>query len=587
MKSFLKYTLATIVGVIITGLLFFLILFSTMSAIISKGDEPAEIKSNSLLKMELSHIIMDRSSKDPFANFDFQSMKPVPTLGLNEILANIDKAAKDENIEGIYLDLSVVPAGMATIEEIRNALIEFRESGKFIIGYSDNYSQTTYYLASVADKIYLNPAGLVNMTGLSSQVMFFKEGMEKLGVEPQVIRHGKFKSAIEPFTRNDMSEENRHQISSYVNTLWNYMAEEISGHRDISQDTLNMLVENLELNSPEIAVKYGLIDGLKYKDEVLEELRERSKVDDDPRFVGMRKYNRVPEKKEYKGLARDKIAVVYASGTVMMGEGQEGTIGSDRISGAIRDARKDTSIKAIVFRVNSGGGSALASEVIWRELKLAQQEKPVVASFGDVAASGGYYIAAPADTIVASPNTLTGSIGVFGMFFNTQELLNDKLGIHVDVVKSHSSADLGSPFRSMTEKEKEAIRAGIEDVYEDFVAHVAEGRDMTEEEVDDIGQGRIWSGVDARRIGLIDLYGGMQKAIDLAAEMAEVEQYRTVGLPRLKDPFQEFMKEFSGGIRTKVLQQTLGKEAKYYMNLKEAASMEGIQARIPYKIEVY
>lgn len=587
MKSFLKYTLATIVGILITGLLFFLIFFSTMGALISKGDEPAEIKSNSLLRMELSHTIMDRSPKDPFANFDFSSFKPRTTLGLNEILANIEKAGKDDDIEGIYLDLSVVPAGMATIEEIRNALIDFRESGKFIIGYADSYSHSTYYLATVADKIYMNPAGMVRMTGLSSQLMFFKEGLDKLGVEPQVIRHGKFKSAIEPFTRNNMSEENRHQINAYVSTLWNHMAEEISGHRNIPQDTLNMLVNNLELHSAEAAVDFGLLDGLKYKDEVLDELKDKSGVNEDIRFVGMKKYNRVPEIKDYKGLAKDKVAVIYAMGTVMMGEGQDGTIGSDRISRAIRDARKDTAIKAIVFRINSGGGSALASEVIWRELKLARQEKPVVASFGDVAASGGYYIAAPADTIMASPNTLTGSIGVFGLFFNTKELLNDKLGIHTDVVKSHSYSDFGSPFRSMTEKEKEVARAGVEDVYNDFVKHVAEGRNMEEEGVNEIAQGRIWSGVDARRIGLIDLYGGLQEAVDMAADMAELEQYRTVGLPRLKDPFQQFLKEFSGDIKARVLRETLGKESRYYLNMKEALKMEGIQARIPYKIEVY
>ena len=587
MKSFLKYTLATIVGILITGLLFFIILFSAMGTIVSKGDEPAEIKSNSLLRMELSHMIMDRSPEDPFANFDFRTFEPTTTLGLNDILANIEKAGKDDDIEGIYLDLSVIPAGMATIEEIRNALIDFRENGKFIIGYADNFTQTTYYLASVANKIYMNPAGLVMMTGLSSKMMFFKEGLDKLGVEPQIVRHGKFKSAIEPFTRNEMSEENRHQINAYVSTLWNHMAEEISEHREISQDTLNMLVDNLTLNSAEAAVKYGLIDGLKYKDEVLEELKDSSEVDEDPRFVGMKKYNRVPEIKDYEGLARDKIAVVYAMGTVMMGEGQEGTIGSERISRAIREARKDSTIKAIVFRINSGGGSALASEVIWRELKLAQQEKPVVASFGDVAASGGYYIAAPADTIMASPNTLTGSIGVFGMFFNAQELMNDKLGIHVDVVKSHSYSDLGNPFRPLTEREKEAARGWIEDTYDDFVQHVADGRNMATEEVDEIAQGRVWSGVDARRINLIDMYGGLQKSVDVAAEMAELEQYRTVGLPRLKDPFQQFLKGLSGDVRTRVLKQTLGNEARYYLNLKEALKMEGIQARIPYKIEVY
>jgi len=589
MKSFLKYTLATIVGLLITGLLFFVIFFSVVGSMISKGEEPARIKSHSVLEVNLSHMIMDRTSKDPFANFDFQSLSPKKTLGLNDILANIEKASKDDNIEGIYMDLSVIPAGMATLEEIRNALLDFKESGKFIIGYSDNYLQTSYYLASVADHVYMNPEGRVNLTGLSSQLLFFKEGLDKLGVEPQIIRHGKFKSAIEPFTRNSMSEENRRQTEAYVGALWDQMAEGISEQRGMSLEQVNQITGNLDLHSPEAAVEHGFVDGLKYKDQVLQELRDSTGRDDDDdiRFVGMGKYNRVPKIDDVKGLAKDKIAVVYASGTVMMGEGEEGTIGSNRISRAIRKARKDTTIKAIVFRVNSGGGSALASEIIWRELKLARQEKPVVASLGDVAASGGYYIVAPADTIMASPNTLTGSIGVFGLFFSGQEMLNDKLGVHVDVVKTHEHSDIYSPFRSMSPREREVIRMGIEDTYNTFVAHVAEARNMTKEQVDEIAQGRVWSGVDAKRIGLIDVYGGMQEAVTLAGEMAGLEQYRTVGLPELKDPFQQFMKEFSGNMKARVMEDVLGNEARYYNNFREAVSMEGIQARIPYRIEVY
>ena len=589
MKSFLKYTLATVVGILLTGLLFFVIFFSVLGSMISKQDEPASIKSKSVLEVNLSHMIMDRTSKDPFANFDFQSFSPKKTLGLNDILANIEKASKDDDVEGIYMDLSVIPAGMATLEEIRNALLEFKDSGKFIIGYSDNYLQTSYYLASVADHVYMNPEGRVNLTGLSSQLMFFKEGLDKLGVEPQIIRHGKFKSAIEPFTRNSMSEENRRQVKAYVDALWNRMAGGISRQRGLTMEEVNRITGNLDLHSPEAAVEYGFVDALKYKDEVLQELRDSTGMDDDDdvRFVSMGKYNRVPKIDDIQGLAKDKIAVVYAMGTVMMGEGEEGTIGSERISRAIRKARKDSTIKAIVFRVNSGGGSALASEIIWRELKLAQQAKPVVASLGDVAASGGYYIVSPADTIIASPNTITGSIGVFGLFFNGREMLNDKLGVHVDVVKTHEHADIYSPFRSMSPREREVIRMGIEDTYDTFVTHVAEARDMTKEEVNEIAQGRVWSGTDARRIGLIDLYGGMQEAVTLAGEMASLEQYRTVGMPKLKDPFQQFMKEFTGNIQTRVLEDVLGQEARYYTSFREAVSMEGIQARIPYRIEVY
>lgn len=588
MKSFLKYTLATIVGVILAGLLFFLIFFTTIGTIMSKQDKPVEIEPNTVLKVELDNIIMDRSPKNPFENFDFQSLKPQKSLGLNEILANIEKAGKDENIKGIYLELTAIPAGMATIEEIREALLEFKETGKFIIAYSDDYLQTSYYLASTADKIYVNPAGRVNLTGLNSQVMFFKDALDKLGVEPQIIRHGKFKSAIEPFTRKEMSDENRTQIMEYVSDLWNKMAEGIADQRRINIKNINGLTEELALEDADAALENNFIDGLKYKDEIFRELKDSSKTDkDDAQFVNLKQYNRVPKIKEHKGLAKDKIAVVYAMGSVIMGEGGEGTIGSDRISGAIREARKDSSIKAIVFRVNSGGGSALASEVIWRELKLAGETKPVIASLGDVAASGGYYIVAPADTIVANPNTITGSIGVFGIIPNAKELMNDKLGIHVDVAKTHEHSDIGSPFRSLTASERQIIKNGIEDVYDTFVGRVADGRNMTKEEVDEIGQGRVWSGIDAKKIGLIDLLGGMNKAVDLASEKAKLKKYRVVELPKLKDPFEQFMKQFTVSAKAQIIKSSLGDNYRYYEQIEEIKNMSGIQARIPYKIDIY
>ncbi len=588
MKSFFKYTLASLVGVIIAGLLFFLIFFTSISIMLSKQDKPVEINPNTVLKVRLDNIIMDRNPESPFGNFDFQSFKPQSSLGLNEILANIEKAGKDDNIEGIYLELTAIPAGMATIEEIREALIKFKETGKFIIAYSDNYVQTSYYLASVADKIYVNPAGRINLTGLNSQVMFFKEALDKLGVEPQIIRHGKFKSAIEPFTRNDMSEENRTQIMEYVSDLWSTMAEGIEEFRGIDNEKINELADNLSLETAENALEQKFVDGLKYKDEILGELKDSSKTDkDDVDFVNLNKYNRVPEIKDYKGLATDKIAVVYAMGSVIMGEGEEGSIGSDRISRAIREARKDSTIKAIVFRVNSGGGSALASEVIWRELKLASETKPVIASLGDVAASGGYYIVAPADTIVANPNTITGSIGVFGIIPNVKELMNDKLGIYMDVAKTNKHSDIGNPFRSLTDYEKQVIKNGIEDVYDNFVGRVADGRNMTKEEVDEIGQGRVWSGIDAKNIGLVDLFGGLDKAIEIAGEKAKTEKYRVVELPELKDPFNQFMKQIKGGAKTKIIKNALGDEYTYYEQLEEVKNMSGIQARIPYKIEIY
>lgn len=587
MKSFFKYVLATIVGIILSGILMFFIFLGSIGAMISSQDQPVKIDEHTVLHMELSSPIADRSNKNPMENFDFESFQPVNQLGLNDILANIKKAKEDENIDGIYLDFTMIPAGMATIEEIRSALIDFKASGKFIISFADTYTQSTYYLASVADKVYLNPEGLVTWTGMRSEIMFFKEALEKIGIEAQIIRHGKFKSAVEPFMYKQMSPENREQIMTYMGSVWNHMLTRISETRNIPVEQLNKLADNLTLNSADAALEHGFVDGLKYKDEILAELKELTgeKENDEIKSVTLAKYTKVPKKR--KSLEKDKIAVVYASGSVIMGEGAEGTIGSDRISKAIREARKDSTIKAIVFRVNSGGGSALASEVIWREVKLAQQVKPVIASLGDVAASGGYYIVAPAEKIIANPNTITGSIGVFGMIPNGKKLLNDKLGIYVDVAKTNPHADIYSFSRPLSAKEKETIQLNIEEIYETFITHVAEGRGMTKEEVDEIGQGRVWSGANAIEIGLIDEFGGLEKAIEIAAQSANLEKYRVVDLPKLKDPFQQFLENIQGNVKASILKDELGNEYKYYQHLQDIKNIQGIQARIPYDIELY
>lgn len=588
MKSFFKYLLATVLGIILSSILLFFIIIGGIGAMVSSQDQAVKIKPNTVLQVTLDQPILDRSNNNPFNSFDFSSFKPVPQLGLNDILNNIKKAKSDPDIKGIYLDLSVIPAGIATVEEIRNALIDFKESGKFILSYADTYTQPSYYLASVADKVYMNPEGLLMFVGLRSEIMFFKEALDKLGIEPQIIRHGKFKSAVEPFMYTKMSDENREQIKTYMGSIWDQMLKGISAQRNISVKKLNELADNLTLRDAQATVDNGLIDGLKYKDQVLSELASLTGKTDEQKIehISLAKYTKVPDKKR-KSFEKNKIAVIYASGTVMMGEGEEGTIGSDRISRAFREARKDSSIKAIVFRVNSGGGSALASEVIWREVKLAQETKPVIASLGDVAASGGYYIVAPAQKIIASPNTITGSIGVFGLLFNGKKLLNDKLGIHVSVVKTNKFSDLGTFSRSLTAQEREVIQYSIEDTYDNFISHVAEGRHMKKEEVDKIGQGRVWSGANAINIGLIDSFGGLEDAIQVAAEAANLENYRIVDYPKLKEPLQQFIEEFQGNVRASVLKQELGSEYKYYEALKDITNQQGIQARIPYKIEIY
>jgi len=588
MKSFFKYLLATVLGVIIAGLLLFLIMIGSIGAMVSSQDQPVKVKPHTILHLTLDQPIMDRSNKNPMENFDFGSFKPTTQLGLNDIIENLDKAKNDPNIDGIYLDLTVIPTGIATIEEIRNALIKFKESGKFILAYADVYTQTTYYMASVADKVYLNPEGEFAFIGMRSEIMFFKEAMEKLGLEPQIIRHGKFKSAVEPFMYTKMSDENREQIMTYMGSIWNHLLEGISKERQLSVKALNDMADNLTIKNAQAAVENGLIDGLKYKDEILADLAERTEKTDDKKIetINLSKYFKAPGEKK-KSLEKNKIAVVYASGSVIMGEGQEGTIGSERISKAIREARKDSTVKAIVFRVNSGGGSALASEIIWREVKLAQEVKPVIASLGDVAASGGYYIVAPAQKIIASPNTITGSIGVFGLLFSGKDLLNNKLGVHVDVAKTNKFADMGSFNRPLTAQEREIIQFGVEEIYDTFISHVAEGRNMTKEQVDEIGQGRVWSGANAIEIGLIDGFGGLNDAIMLAAEAANLEKYRVVEFPKLKDPFEQILEDLQGNAMTSIVKNQLGNEYKYYETLQNAKQMQGIQARIPYEIEIY
>jgi protease IV len=588
MKGFFKYLLASILGVIIALFLFFFISMGIIGAIVSSQDQPVKIEKNTVLHVTLDQVITDRSNKNPMESFDFTSFKPTAQLGLNDILANIKKAKDDENIAGIYLDLTVIPAGIATVEEIRNALLDFKTSGKFIISYADTYTQPTYYLATASDKVYLNPEGMLMFIGLRSEMLFFKEALEKLGIEMQIIRHGKFKSAMEPFMYTKMSDENREQIMTYMGSIWNQMLKGISETRNISLADLNKAANELLIKNPEAALEYKFVDGLKYKDEILEELRERTeqKNIDKIKSIDLGKYTKVPVK-DRKALEKNKIAVVYASGNVIMGEGAEGTIGSDRISKAIRKARMDSSVKAIVFRVNSGGGSALASEVIWREVKLAQQVKPVIASLGDVAASGGYYIVCPAQTIVASPNTITGSIGVFGALPNGKELMNKKLGIHADVAKTNTYADMGSFFRPLTAQERDIIQFEIEEIYQAFITHVAEGRNMAVEKVDEIGQGRVWSGANAMEIGLIDEFGGLDKAIELAAKAANIEEYRIIDLPKLKEPFEQILEDLKGNAKVSILKNELGDEYKYYETLQNIKSMKGVQARIPYEIEIY
>jgi protease-4 len=589
MKSFLKYTLATIVGIFISSLILFFITVAFIGALISSTEKMVVVDSNSMLKIEFSKPIAERTSNNPFNNFDFQTFRPSTDLGIRDIIAFIGKAKTDNNIKGIYLDLSVIPAGLATLEEIRNALVDFKTSKKPIISYAEMYTQSSYYLASVADKIYLNPSGYFPLVGMRSELMFLKGSFQKLDIEPEILRHGKYKSAVEPFTNEKMSEANREQMNTLLAGIWNHILKSISEQRKVSVSKLNDLADNLTIRNAASAKASMLIDDLKYEDEILTELAgiTGAKSDNKIKFVSLDDYVKTPKPKSSTGLSKNKIAIVYATGDIMPGEGDEKTVGSKTTAEAIRKARKDSSVKAIVLRVNSPGGSALASEIIWREVKLAQKEKPVIASLGDVAASGGYYIVSPADTIVADNNTITGSIGVFGLSFNTSNFFRNKLGVTFDVAKTNKYADFGSLTRPMTAHEKEVLMLQIEEIYDQFISHVAEGRGLTKAQVDSIGQGRVWNATDALKIGLVDVLGGIEKAVEIAATKANLKDYRIVELPTLDDPFTSFMKDF--GVQAK--QAITGSERYHYSilmkEIEKILSYKGVQARLPYSIELY
>lgn len=589
MKSFLKFLLASVLGVLIGLLLVVFIFMGIIGVMISSADKVVDVKPNTVFHMKLDQPIVDRASKNPFDDFDFLSMRPTSRLGLNDILENIKKAKQDDNIKGIFLEISMPQAGISTLGEIREALLDFRESGKFILASADNYTQSAYYLASVADHLYLTPTGLVQWTGLRSEVMFYKGALEKLGLEPQILRHGKFKSAVEPFMNEEMSEESREQVMSYLGSIWQVILEGVSDSRNLTVEELDRIAGNLLVRSSETAVEHGLVDEVMYRDQVLSKLKELAGIDeeDDIKSVNNAQYTKVPMPREFRGLPRDKIAIVFAEGTIGTGEGSELTIGSDRISRAIREARRDTTYKAIVFRVNSPGGSALASEIIWREVELAAKEKPVIVSMGDVAASGGYYIAAPATRIIASRQTITGSIGVFGLLLDASGFLNDKIGITVDVAKTNEFADIGSLYRPMTPAERDILQEGVEDVYRVFTERVADGRSMDVERVDDIGQGRVWSGFNAMELGLVDEFGGLNRAVEVAIEESGLENYRIVSLPVQKDPFEELLKSLTGDIKLKLFGDGAGTFQRHLETLRDVIENQGIQARMPFDLNIY
>ena len=589
MKNFLIYTLATITGIILASILFFLIVIGSISTMVAVGDKKVSISENSVLVLKTNVQIPDRSDPNPFAGIDITNMTISPVSGLNEILKNLDKAASDPKIKGVLIDNGIMPSGWATMEEIRNGLRKFKESGKFVIAYSDySLEQQSYYLSTAADRIFINPASTINFKGLTGEVMFYKKALEKIGMEVQVIRHGKFKGAVEPFILDKLSDENKEQIKDYVGSIWNHVVKMTAESRGLTESRINELADNLTGTVPTEALDAGLIDGLIYRDELNDTIKILSGLttDDKINFVSMSKYTKVPDPKKVLTV-KSRISVIYASGSIVMGKGNVSNIGGDNYSEIIRKERLDSTVKAIVLRVNSPGGSANASDIIWRELELAAKVKPVVISMGNYAASGGYYIACPGTKIYANPTTISGSIGVFGLLPNAGKLLEQKIGINIETVKTNENSDFPSIYRPMSAYEKEVVQKSIEKTYSDFVSKVASGRDMKFESVDSIGQGRIWSGTSSLKLGLVDEIGGLNDAIKEAAKLAKTETYSIRELPMAEDPYMMLLKQMSGEVKMNKLKKEIGETFGFYRELLEIRDLTGIQARLPYFIEIH
>ena len=586
MKDFFKFMFASMLGFFLTIMLLSIILFMIVVSLVALvTTEEISTPRNCVLQIKLDRPVNDRSPKNPiFIDLYSGSRRD----GLTDILANIHKAKYDNNIKGILLDVSTIQAGLSTIGEIRDALIDFKKSGKFIMSYSEFYSQGAYYLASVSDRIYLQPQGMILFKGLDAELTFIKGTLDKLDIKMQIIRHGKFKAATEPLFLDKMSPENRRQMSELVNNSWGKIVEGISVSRNISILQLNQIADSLKAEKPEDALKYKLVDQLAFKDEFLKDLRQKLGLKDkkEINFITLEKYDNVPDTHSNFFGKDGKIAIIYATGSIAGGNGNDQSIGSERLSKAFRKAREDNRIKAIVFRINSPGGSALASDVIWREVALTAKEKPVVASFGDVAASGGYYIACPSTKILADPTTITGSIGVFGVVPNLKGLFNNKLGITFDEAKTNANSDYISITKPMPAYQVKVLQAEIENIYSSFVAKVAEGRHLSKESVDSIGQGRVWSGNDAKQIGLIDEFGGFDRAIEVAVELAKIKNYSLIYLPEQKEPIQELIDKLTGNETQIALEKEMGEYYKYYQYLKEIQQMKGVQARMPFEISI-
>lgn len=587
-KVFLAALAAFVVGSFVCFFLWILVLVG-MAGTMGGSTEP--VTNNTILKIDFSEVITDAPSGNPFASIDFMTMETTPQLSFYSALRAIDAAAKDNRIKGIYLRPNGMGglSGTAQVEELRATLQQFKESGKFIIAYNETYTQGLYYLVSVADQIYMQPEGSFDWTGLASQTLFFKGLLDKLGIEVEIFRPTvcKYKSAVEPYFLKKMSPENRAQMQSLVNSMWKTVTTAVSESRSVSVEELNKLADNLSIVLPQDALEAKLIDGLKYEDEmdgIFAELGVEKGLDDEFNYISLGGYA-AQVGADLKNVSSPEVAIVYAEGQIVDGEGTDGKIYGNTLAAKISEVRLDEGVKAVVLRVNSPGGSALASDIIWREMELLKAEKPVIVSMGGYAASGGYYISAPADAIVADKTTLTGSIGVFGMIPNVGKAMEQKLGVTVDVVKTNSSAGI-SPMVPMTSAEKRALMRSVDRVYERFTGLVAEGRNLPLEKVLDIAGGRVWSGEEALAIGLVDMNGGLKESIAVAVDKAALgEDYRIVERTEAPTGLAAYLSAFSAQLKISWEASELGIAMKEYRHLQEAMSQTGVVMYSPYRVE--
>lgn len=585
MKEFLRSTLATITGVLICGFIFIILGVTMLAGFVASSESETIVMPNSVFTLELKGTIQERYQPSPVDQF-FEDQ--ISTYGLEDILNSIQKAKEDEQIKGIYLHTGALACSTASLQAIHRALADFKQSGKFLIAYADMYTQGGYYLASVADKVIVNPVGSLSWHGLASETMFLKDFLAKIGVKMQIFRVGTYKSAVEPMTNTEMSPANREQTQAFLESIWRSIVSDVAASRNISVDSLNLLADqNMDLRPAEDYVRCGLADTLMYKDEVLSYLKSLAGLteEDNLQTLSLDEMTRVKSVTP-KSKTRDVVAVYYAYGEIDNGSSYDEGINSEKVAKDLRDLRKDKNVKAVVLRVNSPGGSAYGSEQIWREVTLLKAEKPVVVSMGDYAASGGYYISCAANKIVAEPTTLTGSIGIFGMMPDASELLTNKLGLHFDGVKTHKMADMGSMSRPFNAEESALMQQMVNQGYALFTKRCAEGRNIPLEELCKIAEGRVWTGSMAKELKLVDELGGLDTAIQLAAELGKVKDYKLKSYPTKQDFLTELLNTHADRYIHSQLQETFGEYYQGFEWLRHVEQSDRLQARLPFNMRI-